>query len=85
MTPPGGIGDFYYYQPATAIAQGYGFVDPGSAYAGHAVPTAADAPLWPWLLSLVSRAGLAGSAFGEHGPHGYVAYGSPVGSWEPGQ
>ncbi len=70
-----GIGDFYYYQDlATAIAQGYGFVDPGSAYAGHAVPTAAHPPLWPWLLSLVSRAGLAGSAFGEHGPHGYVAH-----------
>ncbi len=70
-----GIGDFYYYQDlATAIAKGYGYVDPASAYTGHAVPTAGHPPLWPWLLSLVSRVGLAGSAFGEHGPHGYVAH-----------
>ena len=70
-----GIGDFYYYQDlATALANGYGYVDPGSAYAGHAVPTAAHPPLWPELLSLVSRLGLAGSAIGEHGPDGYVAH-----------
>src|SRR3954463_10607509 len=76
LTPDqAGIGDFYYYQDlATALANGYGYVDPGSAYAGHAVPTAAHPPLWPELLSLVSRLGLAGSTIGEHGPNGYVAH-----------
>jgi 4-amino-4-deoxy-L-arabinose transferase-like glycosyltransferase len=76
LTPhQAGIGDFYYYQDlATAIAKGYGYVDPASAYAGHAQPTAAHGPLWPQLLSVVSRAGLAGSELGEHGPGGYVAH-----------
>jgi 4-amino-4-deoxy-L-arabinose transferase-like glycosyltransferase len=76
LTPhQAGIGDFYYYQDlATALANGFGYVDPGSAYAGQAEPTAAHGPLWPELLSLVSRTGLAGSQLGEHGPGGYVAH-----------
>jgi Dolichyl-phosphate-mannose-protein mannosyltransferase len=76
LTPDqAGIGDFYYYQDlATALAKGYGYVDPTSAYVGHAMPTATHPPLWPELLSLVSRLSLAGSALGEHGAHGYVAH-----------
>jgi 4-amino-4-deoxy-L-arabinose transferase-like glycosyltransferase len=70
-----GIGDFYYYHDlANTIARGYGYVDPGSVLAGHATPTAVHPPLWPELLSIVSRLGGDGAPIGVHGNTGYTAH-----------
>jgi 4-amino-4-deoxy-L-arabinose transferase-like glycosyltransferase len=70
-----GYGDFYYFHDvANAIADGYGHVDPGSLLAGHPVATAAHPPLWPELLSLVSRLGGSGAPIGTKGPNGFIAH-----------
>jgi 4-amino-4-deoxy-L-arabinose transferase-like glycosyltransferase len=70
-----GIGDFYYYHDlANVIAQGYGFEDPSSVLAGHGVPTALHPPLWPELLSFVSRLGGEGAPIHSYGSHGYIAH-----------
>jgi 4-amino-4-deoxy-L-arabinose transferase-like glycosyltransferase len=70
-----GIGDFYHYHDlANTIADGYGYVDPGSVLAGHAMPTAGHPPLWPELLSVVSRLGGSGAPVHSFGSHGYIAH-----------
>ncbi len=69
------IGDsFFYHDIANTIALGYGYVDPASVLAGHAVPTAGHPPLWPELLSLVSRLGGDGAPIGSRGVEGYTAH-----------
>ena len=69
------IGDFYHYHDlANTIAMGHGYVVPGSVETGHAVPTAGHPPLWPELLSIVSRLGGDGAPVGQHGLDGYTAH-----------
>jgi 4-amino-4-deoxy-L-arabinose transferase-like glycosyltransferase len=69
------IGDFYaYHELANTLASGYGFVDPASTKYGPAVPTAGHPPLWPELLSLVSRLGGDGAPIGTRGQDGFMAH-----------
>jgi 4-amino-4-deoxy-L-arabinose transferase-like glycosyltransferase len=69
------IGDFYsYHDLANTIAKGYGYVDPASTRYGPAVATAGHPPLWPELLSLVSRLGGDGAPIGSRGFDGFTAH-----------
>lgn len=70
-----GIGDFYFYHDmANTLALGHGYTVPGSAVSGHAIPTAGKPPLWPEVLSLVSRLGGDGVPIGSRGVPGYESH-----------
>jgi 4-amino-4-deoxy-L-arabinose transferase-like glycosyltransferase len=58
-----GFGDWYlFHEQANLIAQGHGFIDPSTFYAtGRESATAGHPPLWPLVLSSVSKLGFTGA------------------------
>src|SRR5437660_1279207 len=58
-----GIGDWYFFHwQANLLAEGRGFIEPFKwIVTGRAVPTAAHPPMWPLLLSAVSKVGWTGA------------------------
>lgn len=57
-----GIGDWHFYhRQANLIADGMGFVDPFQLELGNDGPSAGHPPLYPLVLSFVSRLGATGT------------------------
>lgn len=69
-----GIGDWYFFHlQANLLAEGRGFIEPYNwLFRGRAVHTAAHPPMWPLVLSAVSKVGWTGA-------HAHRATGCVVG------